>query len=152
MHATKSIVRILLKIFHVFHYCRQSLTTKRFKCMTISQNTHFHRKHQFNRYRIVSEWQIKNNLNENFLTEKKISSILFLLASCISVATMDWSVIGNSLISLLYRAHFHFAFPHRITLRAAKCWVLCGLFWLFLSEIAQLPCAQLSHIFGAGEW
>lgn len=111
--------------------------------------------HQF------AKWQIKINLNENFLSENLFSSILFLLPSCgwISVATMNWNVIGNSLISLRYRGNFHFAFPHSITWREqhnVERFVICfdysSMNFLLVSEIAQLTCAQLSHNFGADEW
>lgn len=71
-------MRILsIIIFHVFYYRRQCLTTNRFKYMTISQNTHFHNEHQFNRHRTHSKWQTKINLNVK--TKKKFHRIFFSL-------------------------------------------------------------------------
>lgn len=52
--------------FSCFYYRRRSLTINRFKCMTISQNAHFHGENQLNRHRTIAKGQIKPISNEKF--------------------------------------------------------------------------------------
>lgn len=164
MQATKSIVRALLICFHVFHYRRRSLTTKRFKCLTISQNTHSHREHPFNQHRTVSEWPTKNQFKRKFSRGKNISYNSFLVAQL----WLDTRISGYVELKCQWKSS-HFSLPqstfpfsfspqrhlHR-ELFYIECFVVCfdyfSMNFRHVSEIAQFPCEQLSPNFGADDW
>lgn len=76
MHATKSIVR--RNFSHVFHYRTRSLTIKRFKCITISQNRHFHR--ESINIETISEVTNKNQFERKFSHAEFIFFDSFLVA------------------------------------------------------------------------
>lgn len=122
--ATKSIVWIFLIIFHVFYYRTRNMTRNRFNRMSISQNTHSHCQHQFNRHQIANENQVK----WKFSRMKKVNFLLFFCFRCQFVAGCQWILSNEMSLEILFtpstvqsESRFSFRFSTQRHLHREQC-------------------------------
>lgn len=138
--------------FSCFHYRRRSLTTNRFKFMSISQYTHFHCKNQFNWH-----WTTNENQAKQYFSRWMKIFPRFFFRSCLVVVGCQWIQSIEMSLGILFtplwtykaRASFHFIFPHKRHLHGEQrkyrieWFLVCfDLFsqWNF-PDLSEIPCA-----------